>query len=176
VTPPLSIVAAIAENGIIGDGGGLPWRLSSDLRRFRALTMGKPLIMGRKTFESIGRPLPGRETIIVTRNKDFSPGHNAGHGQNLFVAHDLDAALELATQRAGTLCADEIILAGGGDLYAALMDRVERMYLTLVDASPKGGVRFPVIDWSLWEERKRVRPNRDAKDETTVAFVDFRRR
>ena len=90
---PLVLVAAVARNGIIGANGGLPWRLSSDLKRFKALTWGKPLVMGRKTFESIGRALPGRETIVVTRDPTFAPS-------GVLVAHNLDAALDLAAERA----------------------------------------------------------------------------
>ena len=97
---PLVFVAAVARNGIIGANGGLPWRLSSDLKRFKALTWGKPLVMGRKTFESIGRALPGRETIVVTRDPAFAPS-------GVFVAHELDAGLVLARERARAMGADE---------------------------------------------------------------------
>src|SRR4051812_16239569 len=90
---PLAIVAAIAENGVIGDGRGVPWHLPSDLKHFRGVTMGKPLLMGRKTFESIGRALPGRETIVVTRDRAFDPSRGAGQAEAIHVAHELDAAL-----------------------------------------------------------------------------------
>src|SRR6201996_6394068 len=103
---PLVLIAAVARNGVIGANGGLPWRLSSDLKRFKALTLGKPLVMGRKTFESIGRALPGRETIVVTRDPEFAPS-------GVLVAHGLAAALDLAANRASALGADAIIIAGG---------------------------------------------------------------
>src|ERR1700728_3483038 len=103
---PLVLVAAVARNGIIGANGGLPWQISSDLKRFKALTWGKPLLTGRKTFESIGRALPGRETIVVTRDPAFaSPG--------VFVARSVEAGLDLATERARAMDADKIIVAGG---------------------------------------------------------------
>jgi dihydrofolate reductase len=174
MTPPLAIVAAIGENGVIGDGERMPWRLSSDLKRFRAITMGKPLIMGRRTFQSIGQILPGRETVIVTRDPDFSS--QQAESAAVHVVHDLDSALSLAAARAAAMGANEIILAGGGVLYEALMDRVQRMYLTFIDARPEGGVRFPVIDWSQWAEDRRIRPAPGPKDETSFTFADFHRR
>ncbi|MEJ0094238.1 MAG: dihydrofolate reductase [Methylocella sp.] len=171
MSAPLVLVAAIAQNGVIGAGDRLPWRLPSDLKRFRALTMGKPLLMGRKTFQSIGRALPGRETIIVTRDRDFLPAADS----SVHVAHDLDAALALAQARAAAMGADEIILAGGGALYQLLLDRVQRMYLTFVDLTPEGDVSFPPIDWSQWVEQKRIAPQPQANDEASFAFVEFRR-
>jgi dihydrofolate reductase len=176
MTVPLAIVAAIAENGVIGDGRGLPWTLPSDLKHFRAITLGKPLLMGRKTFESIGRVLPGRETIVVTRDSTFDPSRHCGPAKTIHVAHGLDEALALAQARAEAMGAEEVILAGGGDLYKSLIDRAERMHLTFVDVAPKGEVVFPAIDWSNWLEVSRVRPRPAAKDEATFAFVDFDRR
>jgi dihydrofolate reductase len=173
---PLAIVAAIAENGVIGDGRGLPWHLPSDLKHFRRVTMGKPLLMGRKTFQSIGRALPGRETIVVTRDRAFDPSRGGGQAEAIHVAHELDAALALAQARAQAMGAAEVILAGGGNLYESLIGRAERMHLTLVDIAPRGGVSFPAIDWSNWLEVSRVRPQPAAKDEATFAFVDFDRR
>lgn len=168
---PLALIAAIGQNGVIGADDRLPFRLPSDLKRFRALTLGKPLLMGRKTFESIGRPLPGRETIIVTRDPEFSVAASGVH-----VAYDLEAALALAQRRAQAMGADEVILAGGGDLYGALLPRVDRMYLTLIDLAPPGNVHFPQIDWSEWVERARTRPQPQPNDEASFAFVEFQRR
>jgi dihydrofolate reductase len=173
---PLAIVAAIGENGVIGDGRGLPWHLPSDLKHFRGITMGKPMLMGRKTLESIGRALPGRETIVVTRDRAFKPLHSVGHEGLIHVVYDLERALALAQARAKLLGAEEVILAGGGTLYESLIGRAKRMHLTLVDLAPKGKVRFPVTDWSNWVETGRIRPPPAAKDETTFAFVDFDRR
>lgn len=172
---PLTIVAAIAENGVIGDGRGMPWHLPSDLKHFREITLGKPLLMGRKTFDSIGRILPGRETIVVTRDRSFDPARGTHRGV-MHVAYELEAALELAQARAQAMGAEEVILAGGGVLYESLIGRAERMHLTFVDVAPRGAVSFPEIDWSNWLEVSRVRPRPSAKDEVTFAFVDFDRR
>ncbi|PNG25137.1 dihydrofolate reductase [Methylocella silvestris] len=166
----LALVAALGENGVIGVGDRLPFRLPSDLKRFRALTWGKPLLMGRKTFVSIGRPLPGRETIVVTRDKGFA----APAGVHL--AFSPEDALSLAITRAAAMGADEIILAGGGELYAALLPRVARMYLTLVEASPPGDALFPAVDWTDWIETERLRPEPQAGDEAKFAFVRFERK
>lgn len=168
--PALALVAAIAENGVIGAGGATPWHLPSDLRHFRSLTMGKPLVMGRRTFEAIGRPLPGRETIVVTRDRGFAPR------DSVHVAHDLDSALSLASERAVAMGAGEIILAGGGDLYEHLIDAVELMHLTWVEIAPPGDVLFPAIDWSLWEEVGRTRPPLAPGDEAAFTFAEYRRR
>lgn len=173
---PLAIVAAIGENGVIGDGRGLPWHLPSDLKHFRTITMGKPVLLGRRTFESIGRALPGRETIVLTRDRAFQTPRSGPRDGHVSVAHDLDTAFDLAQARARALGAEEVIVAGGGDLYESLIDRAQRMRLTLVDLAPRGSVRFPVVDWSDWLETCRVRPRPTAKDEATFAFVDFDRR
>ncbi|HEY1451904.1 MAG TPA: dihydrofolate reductase, partial [Roseiarcus sp.] len=136
---PLVIVAAVARNGVIGARRGLPWRLSSDLKRFKALTWGKPMVMGRKTYLTIGRALPGRETIVVTRDPHFAaPG--------VVVAHDLGAALELAAGRVRAMGASEIIVAGGGEIYAQTIARAEKLFITEVALDAKGETRFPPID------------------------------
>ena len=170
MTVPLAIIAAIAENGVIGRGNRMPWHVPSDLRRFRSLTIGKPLLMGRKTYQSIGRPLPGRETIVVTSERDFAapPG--------VSVAHDLESGVALARARAVAMGAGEVIVAGGARLYEYLIDRADKLYVTFVDLAPEGDVRFPAVDWSLWREESRMRPAPDARDEASVTFVEFRRR
>ncbi len=170
MNPPLALVAAIAENGVIGAGGTMPWRLPSDLRHFREVTMGKPLLMGRRTFESIGRALPGRETVVVTRDTTFAPK------AEVHIVHDIEAALAVARARASASGADEVILAGGGDLYEHLIGTVELMHLTFVEIRPQGDVFFPALDWSNWEELRRVRPPRAPGDEADFSFVDYRRR
>lgn len=166
----LALVAAVARNGAIGRDNALLWRLSSDLKHFKAVTLGKPMIMGRKTFESIGKPLPGRETIVVTRDRAWAAP--AG----VHVAASLDAALALAQARAEAMGADEIILAGGGQLYAALLDRAQRMVLTHVDLAPQGDAFFPDVDWTQWEEIARETPPRGANDDADCAFVTYRRK
>ncbi len=169
MTPPLVMVAAVARNGVIGDGKRLLWRLSSDLRRFKTLTMGKPLVMGRRTFQSIGRPLPGRETIVLTRDRAFS-------AEGVRVADTLESALALAGERADAMGADAIVIAGGGELYAQTIGRADRLAITEVALEPEGDVRFPPIDPRQWRETRREPGVRGPKDEADFAFVDYARR
>lgn len=170
IVPKLAAIVAIADNGVIGKDNILPWHISSDLKRFRALTLGKPLIMGRKTFASIGRVLPGRETIVVSRDGQFA----APEGVHRVAS--TEAALELAAARAKTLQADEIMLAGGSEIFAALIGRVDRLYVTFVHARPDGDVYFPPIDWSQWQEIRREDHLPQKGDEAAFSFVDFVRR
>jgi dihydrofolate reductase len=138
----VTLVVAIGANGVIGVDGGLPWRLPEDLASFKALTMGHPMVMGRATFESIGRPLPGRTTIVLTRDPDWSaPG--------VEVAPTLDAALDRAHQ-----LDDEVFLVGGAQIYAQALKAglVDLMCVTRVAASPEGDTYFPSIDWMQWHE------------------------
>jgi len=137
--------AAVARNGVIGRDGGLPWRLSSDLKRFKAQTMGKPLVMGRRTFEGLGRPLPGRLNIVVTRD----PGFRA---DGIEVARSVDDALALARAKARCMAAspDEICVIGGGEIYRQTIDRADRLCITHVEAAPDGDTWFPAIDPALW--------------------------
>jgi dihydrofolate reductase len=167
--PPLVLVAAVARNGVIGADNRLLWRLSSDLKRFKALTMGKPLVMGRKTFESIGRPLPGRETIVVTHDKAFA-------AEGALVAHDLDAALTLAAERAAARGADAIVIAGGGEIYVQTIGRASRLAITEVALEPDGDAHFPRIDPGVWREVRREQGQRGPRDEADFAFVDYERR
>jgi dihydrofolate reductase len=166
---PLVLVAAVARNGIIGANGGLPWRLSSDLKRFKALTWGKPLVMGRKTFESIGRALPGRETIVVTRNAAFA-------ASGVSAVANIDAALNVATERAGAMGADEIIIGGGGEIYAQTIVRASRLLITEVALDAEGQARFPPIDPSLWREFGRETGERGPRDDADFTFVSYERR
>ncbi len=160
------LVAAVARNGVIGVGDRLIWSLSSDLKRFRALTWGKPLVMGRKTFEAIGRPLPGRETIVVTRDAAFAP-------TGARVARDIEAALSLADEIAIRMGANEIIVAGGGEIYRQTLDRADRLCLTEVDLAPEGDAHFPLIDPARWREVKRERGARTSRDEAEFTFVNY---
>ncbi len=167
-TIPLTIVAAVARNGVIGGGNALLWRLSSDLQRFKALTMGKPLIMGRKTFDSIGRPLPGRETIVVTRDRDFSvPG--------VCVAASIDEAIDIAQDRATAMGAPEVVIAGGGEIYALTMDRAQRLVITHVEAQPEGDAHFPAIDREVWKQVEFATGDQTAKDEVPFAVAIYER-
>jgi dihydrofolate reductase len=162
------IVAAVARNRIIGANGGLPWRLSSDLKRFKALTWGKPLVMGRKTFKSIGRALPGRETIVVTRDPAFAP-------LGVLVVHHLDAALDLAAERAGAMGADEIVIGGGAEIYAQTMARAHRLFITEVALDAHGEARFPPINPHEWRETSREIGERGPRDDADFAFVSYER-
>jgi dihydrofolate reductase len=165
---PLIIVAAVARNGVIGADNRLLWRLPSDLKHFKALTMGKPLVMGRKTYQSIGRLLPGRETIVVTRDRRFLP-------QDALVAHSLDAALALAAERAAATGADAIVIAGGGDLYAQTIGRASRLAITEVGLEPKGDALFPPIDPEVWRVVRRESGVRGPRDEADFAFIEYAR-
>lgn len=167
--PPLVLVAAVARNRVIGAGAGLPWRLSSDLKRFKAVTLGKPIIMGRKTFQTIGRALPGRETIVVTRDVGFA-------APDVLVAHNVDAALDLAAERARALGATEIVIAGGGEIYAETIGRAARLLITEVALDAKGETLFPPIDPAQWREVSRAAGTRGPQDEADFAFVEYERR
>ncbi len=138
----LSVIVAAAENGVIGREGGLPWRLSADLKRFKRITMGHPMVMGRKTWESIGRPLPGRTSIVVSRQDGYDPGV-AG----VLTAADLDGALKLAAAAPG---GEEVFVIGGAQLYAAALPRADKLYLTRVHAEVEGDVFLPEVDWAAW--------------------------
>jgi dihydrofolate reductase len=155
----VTLVVAVGANGVIGVDGGLPWRLPEDLAYFKALTMGHPMVMGRTTFESIGRPLPGRTTIVVTRNPDWS-------ADGAEVAPTLEAALERAHE-----IDDEVFLVGGAQVYAAALAAglVDLLCVTRVAASPDGDTRFPAIDWEQWREVGRV-PFGGGRDEGDPSF------
>jgi dihydrofolate reductase len=142
---PVTVVAAVARNGVIGRDGDLPWHLPEDLRRFKQLTMGHVLVMGRKTFESIGRPLPGRTTIVVTRQAGWPAP------QDVLVAGDLEAAL----QQAAALD-DDVFVVGGAEVYRQALGEADVLELTEVDAEPEGDVHFPQVDWSQWRETSRI--------------------
>ncbi|HLQ90634.1 MAG TPA: dihydrofolate reductase, partial [Xanthobacteraceae bacterium] len=149
-TPHISIVlvAAVADNGVIGEGGGLPWRLKSDLAHFRAATIGKPVVMGRKTYHSIGKPLKGRTNIVVTRDRSFAlPG--------VLVVPNLDAAFTAARGDALRRGVDEVAVIGGAEIYAQTLVRADRIVLTRVHSSPAGDTMFPTIDPAVWVESGR---------------------
>jgi dihydrofolate reductase len=160
----VALIAAVAENNVIGDGQAMLWRLSSDLKRFRRLTMGRPIVMGRKTWQSIGKALAGRTNIVVTRNPGFS-------AEGALVAPDLDAALGLAARESP----DEIMVIGGGEIYAQAMARADRLYVTHVAANPEGSVRFPVIDPGVWKAGPAERLPAGEKDDAATAFVIYDR-
>lgn len=140
----VTFVVAIALNGVIGKDGGLPWRLSSDLKRFKADTIGRPMVMGRKTYEAIGRPLPGRTNIVITRDRDWK-------AEGVEVVDSLDAALDLARQSPGGMGENgEICVIGGGEIFREAMPIADRMKITHVLAEPDGDTFFPEIDPDSW--------------------------
>ena len=170
----VTLVVAAARNGVIGKDGGLPWRLSSDLKRFKSNTIGRPVIMGRKTFQSIGKPLPGRDNIVVTRDLNFAP-------DGVFTARDIGAAIELGRAKAkgsgakgsGTV---EICVIGGGEIYRQTFDLADRLIVTFVDAEIEGDTFFPKIDSILWKEASSESHPAGEKDSHATRHVVFERR
>lgn len=138
----VTLVAAVARNGVIGKDGGLPWHLPDDLRHFKAVTMGGVLVMGRKTYESIGRPLPGRTTVVVTRRPDWAAA-------GVLTAGSVSEALELGESLG------EVFVVGGADIYRQTLDRADVLELTHVDGEPEGDTTFPQVDWSRWQATRR---------------------
>ncbi|MEZ5841136.1 MAG: dihydrofolate reductase [Hyphomicrobiales bacterium] len=167
--PRIVHVVAVAENGVIGADGGMPWRLSSDLKEFRRLTMGKPIIMGRKTFAAIGRPLDGRDNIVITRDPDFA-------ADGVTVAGSIEAALAEARRLAEARGVDEIAVIGGGEIYAATLAGADTLYVTKVHAAPDGDTRFPAIDPAVWREESRVKGTRGPRDNAEFSFIVYQRR
>ncbi len=158
----ISIIAALAQNRVIGRGNALPWRLPADLRQFRALTLGKPVIMGRRTFESLGRPLPERTNIVITRNPEYrAPG--------CLVVHDLGRALAAAGE------APEAMIIGGANLYAQALPLADRMYLTLVHAWVIGDTRFPEYAEAEWRLAESGRRSPDANNPYAYSFLRLER-
>ncbi len=164
----LCLVVAAAENGVIGRNNQLPWYLPEDLKHFKRVTLGKPVIMGRKTWESIGRPLPGRTNIVITRQPDYL-------AEGARVVDSLEAALELAEGVALIDGADEVMVIGGADIYRLALPRADRVYLTEVHAEVEGDAFFPDWDRSHWREVSRERqPARD-ESEYAYSFVTYER-
>jgi dihydrofolate reductase len=167
--PTLVLVAAVAENGVIGQGGSLPWRLKSDMKHFRAATIGKPVIMGRKTYLSIGKPLPGRTNIVMSRDRAFTaPG--------VVVARHIAAALAVARGDALRRGAAEIVVIGGAEVYAQTMDIADRLVVTTVALQPRGDTKFPVIDPAVWMESRRTVQAAGPGDEAAFNVTVFERR
>jgi dihydrofolate reductase len=162
------LLAAIADNGVIGRDNALPWRLSTDLKRFKALTLGKPVVMGRKTFASIGKPLPGRTNIVVTRDPNF-------RADGVMVVHSVEAALAAARDDARRCGASDIMVIGGTEIFAQTMAAADRLEITHVHARPAGDVHFPAIDPKLWHESARSDQPAGPQDDVSVSFVTYER-
>lgn len=160
----IALVVAVAENGVIGRGGRLPWRLPSDLKWFRKVTLGKPVIMGRKTYASIGKPLAGRDNIVLTRQSGFTaPGAR-------FVA-SLEAAMALGRELAAERGADEIAVIGGAEIFRAVLPLADRVYITRVHGAPPGDTHFEVLDPKVWRETAREPMLQGPKDEFAAEFI-----
>jgi dihydrofolate reductase len=164
----LSLIAAVARNGVIGRDNRIPWRLPGDLKRFKRLTMGKPVVMGRKTFESIGEPLPGRTNVVVSRHREFRP-------PAAVVEATLESALHRARAQAAADGVDEVFVIGGGQVYAEAMPHADRLYITEVDAAPDGDAHFPEIDQRVWHEVTRENVKRGEGDTADSAYVIYDR-
>lgn len=164
---PVAMIAAVAANGVIGVDNKLPWYLPEDLKFFKRMTQAKPLIMGRKTYASIGRALPGRLNIVVTRNRDFT-------ARGVRVCHDLVSALRLADQQALIDGAAEIMVMGGGDIYAQAMAHAHRLYLTEIAIEAEGEACFPALEANAWREVQRV-PGNPEVGQPAYDFVEYRR-
>lgn len=158
----LSFVVAIAENGVIGREGALPWHLPDDLRHFKAVTLGKPVLMGRRTFESIGRALPGRRNLVLSRGAP--PTTSGVEGV---------ATLDEALQRCAG--APELCVIGGAGVFVAALPLATRMYLTRVHASPPGDVHFPDVDWTQWREVARSEHAADERHAHAMSFITLER-
>lgn len=165
----LSIIVAVAENGVVGRNNSLPWHLPADLQFFKRTTLGKPIVMGRKTYESIGRPLPGRTNIVVSRNVDFSAG-------GVKVVSSIQAALSLAKDIALIDGTQELMVIGGAGIYAAAIPLAHRMYITEVHAEVEGDAYFPEIDWQHWQEMSRKRHSAVEPNMLDFSFVVYERR
>jgi len=166
----IGIHVAIAENGVIGRAGGLPWRLSTDLKRFKADTMGSPVIMGRRTFESVGRPLPGRLNIVVTRHRDW-------HAEGVETAPSLTDAIRLGREGAIQMpVAREICVIGGGEIYNAALPLTDILHVTHVLAAVDGDTFFPAIDPTVWAEISSTEVPAGERDSYPTRHVVYERR
>jgi len=158
----IALVVAVARNGVIGREGRLAWKIPDDLKRFREITLGKPVIMGRKTFDSIGRPLPGRVNIVVSRR--------AGGVDGVTVARSVAEALRLGAEAAAHLDTEEICVIGGAEIYRATLPLASRIYWTEVEAEVEGDVKFPSFDTAKWSRRATGRAEQSSRNEHSAGF------
>ncbi|MCK0715510.1 dihydrofolate reductase [Chromohalobacter sarecensis] len=165
---PIALVAAMSRERVIGVDNKMPWHLPEDLKFFKRVTMNKPLVMGRKTFESIGKPLPGRLNIVVTRDRGY-------FHDGISVCHDLASALEMADGQAIIEGVEDICVIGGGEIFAAALPCATRLYLTEVDVAVDGDAWFPAFDTTHWQETQRV-PGQGGDGKPDYAFVHYERR
>ncbi|WP_273789229.1 dihydrofolate reductase [Bartonella sp. ML70XJBT] len=165
----ICLIAAVAENGVIGCKGTMPWHLSTDLQRFKALTLGKPIIMGRKTWDSIGRPLPRRTNIVITRDCTFS-------AEGAVVAHSLSQACSLATSVASQNDVEETFIIGGGEIFKQGFGLSDKIFLTEVLASIEGDCFFPIFDKEKWTVVQTQDIPKGDKDSHPTRFVVYERK
>lgn len=163
------LIAAVARNGVIGQANGLPFKLRSDLKRFKALTTGHPVIMGRATYQSIGKPLPGRPNIVVSGDRDFK-------AEGCEVYDDLFVALERGKQLAQGLRKTALFVLGGGQVYAQTIDDADRLEITHVNLDVEGDTHFPAIDDALWQVSESVDQPAGPNDEADMVFATYRKR
>jgi dihydrofolate reductase len=163
------LIAAVADNGVVGSHGAIPWRLKSDLQRFKAMSIGKPVVMGRKTFMSLRRPLPGRTNIVVTRDRHF-------RAAGAVVATSLADARAVALGDALRRSVAEVAVIGGAEVYAQWMAIADRLEVTEVHARPEGDTSFPAIDAAEWQELARVQNPAGPDDSAAFSYVTYRRR
>lgn len=166
--PQIVFIVAIAENGVIGSRGAMPWRLKSDLQRLKTMTLNKPIVMGRKTFASIGRPLPGRTNIVMTRDENF-------RAVGIVVTTSFASAYATALGDALRRLATEIAVIGGAEIYAQWTGIADRLEVTEVHARPDGDTRYS-IDLSQWEEVSRIRHPASPNDSADFSYVAYHRR
>lgn len=166
--PRIALVVAVAANGVIGKDGKLPWHISSDLKFFRNITMGKPIVMGRKTYESIGKPLDGRDNIVITRNAGYQP-------EGVIVASNVEDALSIARKKAAARGSDEISVIGGAQIYGQTLPIADVIYLTEVHDTPDGDAFFPEIDRLAWKEVSRERFEAGPRDNADYSIVVLER-
>lgn len=166
---PVAMIAAVAANGVIGADGALPWRLPSDFAHFRRTTLGKPVVMGRKTFESIGKPLAGRANIVVSRQLGYQP-------DGVLVIADISSAIDHARAIAEADGAVEVMVIGGAEIYRQAMPMADRLYITHVDLAPDGDARFPAIDAEHWDVVGSPDVLRTEKDNAGFCVKIYQRR
>ena len=164
----LSLIVAVAENGVIGRNNALPWHLPEDLKYFKRVTLGKPIVMGRKTYESIGKPLPGRTNIVISRNPAYA-------ADGVRVVGSLDEALSLAEDIALIDGVDELMVIGGAAIYAEALPRAERLYLTRVHAEVAGDAHLPELDLAAWRERSREQHAASETNPYDYSFIVYER-
>jgi dihydrofolate reductase len=160
----IAFVVAAASNGVIGRDGQLPWRLPSDLKRFRALTLGKPVIMGRKTFESIGKPLDARDNIVLSRRPAFNPA-------GVIVVAAIEDAIQLGRRLAAQKGVHEVAIIGGAEVFSAALPLTDRIYLTSVKGTPAGETRLPKLDPETWQETAREAMPKGPRDQYCADFI-----